>query len=83
MSGLNPSGNRRKSQETGGRNRKKQEKQGKFRKEAERTGKSGKTFGSVPKGRGSAGITKGGHVCVPQNQKCLRIAGLCFICAVF
>ena len=52
MSGLNPSGNRRKSKETGGKSRKKREIPDKFRKKAERTGKSGKIFGSGPKGRG-------------------------------
>jgi len=54
MSGLNLSGNRRESKETGGKNREKQEKRGKFRKEAERTGKSGKIFGSGPKARGES-----------------------------
>ena len=52
MSGLSPSGNRRKNKETGGKSRKKREIPGSFRKEAERTGKSGKIFGSGPKGRG-------------------------------
>ncbi len=52
MSGLNPTGKKRNSEETGGNNRKEREIPGRFRKAAERTGKNGKIFGSGPKGRG-------------------------------